>query len=107
MAVEEAVAAAKKEADQMFFDVLGRKDRADATRNALNVMNRYINVHIVQNVLQIGRLFAVGRCRHKEVSLCKASRFFVISISVWNVVKKCCKKEKWSKCRADVALTKM
>lgn len=39
--VEEAVAAAKKEADQMFFDVLGRKDRADATRNALNVMNRF------------------------------------------------------------------
>jgi hypothetical protein len=26
--------------NQMFFDVLGRKDRADATRNALNVMNR-------------------------------------------------------------------
>jgi exocyst complex component 2 len=41
VAVEEAVAAAKKEADQMFFDVLGRKDRADATRNALNVMNRF------------------------------------------------------------------
>ena len=38
--VEKAVAEAKKEADQMFFDVLGRKDRADATRNALNVMNR-------------------------------------------------------------------
>ena len=38
--VEKSVAEAKKEADQMFFDVLGRKDRADATRNALNVMNR-------------------------------------------------------------------
>lgn len=25
----------------MFVDVLGRKDRADATRNALNVMNRF------------------------------------------------------------------
>ena len=40
MPVEKSVAEAKKEADQMFYDVLGRKDRADATRNALNVMNR-------------------------------------------------------------------
>jgi hypothetical protein len=32
--VESAIASAKGEADQMFFDVLGRKDRADATRNA-------------------------------------------------------------------------
>jgi exocyst complex component 2 len=47
VAVEEAVAAAKKEADQMFFDVLGRKDRADATRNALNVMNRFDCVFLV------------------------------------------------------------
>lgn len=39
--VEKSVDDAKKEADQMFFDVLGRKDRADATRNALNVMNRF------------------------------------------------------------------
>jgi hypothetical protein len=48
VAVEEAVAAAKKEADQMFFDVLGRKDRADATRNALNVMNRFDCVFFFQ-----------------------------------------------------------
>ena len=39
--VEKAIEAAKVKADQMFFDVLGRKDRADATRNALNVMNRF------------------------------------------------------------------
>ncbi|CAB4064857.1 EXOC2 [Lepeophtheirus salmonis] len=37
----EAITAAKQEADRMFFDVLGRKDRADATRNTLNVMNRF------------------------------------------------------------------
>ncbi len=39
--VEKSIEAAKMKADQMFFDVLGRKDRADATRNALNVMNRF------------------------------------------------------------------
>jgi len=39
--VEKSIEAAKIKADQMFFDVLGRKDRADATRNALNVMNRF------------------------------------------------------------------
>ena len=67
MAVEEAVAAAKKEADQMFFDVLGRKDRADATRNALNVMNRYINIHLVP---QIRRFFCFQlKCSHKKVSV--------------------------------------
>ena len=40
-AVEGAISAAKREADQMFVDVLGRKDRADSTRNALNVLNRF------------------------------------------------------------------
>ena len=39
--VETSIEAAKKKADQMFYDVLTRKDRADATRNALNVMNRF------------------------------------------------------------------
>jgi exocyst complex component 2 len=39
--VDGAISAAKKEADQMFVDVLGRKDRADSTRNALNVLNRF------------------------------------------------------------------
>ncbi len=39
--VEKSIEAAKIKADEMFFDVLGRKDRADATRNALNVMNRF------------------------------------------------------------------
>merc|ERR1711953_475079 len=41
----------------MFFDVLGRKDRADATRNALNVMNRfkflfYLPANIEANILK-------------------------------------------------------
>ena len=39
--VEAAISAAKREADKMFIDVLGRKDRADATRNALNVLQRF------------------------------------------------------------------
>lgn len=39
--VEAAIARAKKEADEMFKEVLGRKDGADATRNALNVLNRF------------------------------------------------------------------
>ncbi len=40
MRVETAIARCKEEADKMFFDVLGRKDKADKTRNALNVLNR-------------------------------------------------------------------
>ena len=39
--VEKAISQAKQEADRMFQDVLGRKDRADSTRNALNVLNRF------------------------------------------------------------------
>lgn len=39
--VEKAISSAKQEADRMFFDVLGRKDSADATRNAINVLNRF------------------------------------------------------------------
>jgi len=39
--VEEAVTRCKDEADKMFFDVLGRKDKADKTRNALMVLNRF------------------------------------------------------------------
>ena len=41
MKSESAIARCKEEADKMFFDVLGRKDKADKTRNALNVLNRY------------------------------------------------------------------
>jgi len=32
---------ANKAAESVFDDVLGRKDRADATRNALSVLNRF------------------------------------------------------------------
>jgi len=32
---------ANKAAENVFDDVLGRKDRADATRNALGVLNRF------------------------------------------------------------------
>lgn len=39
--VETAIARCKEEADKMFFDVLGRKDKADKTRNALTVLNRF------------------------------------------------------------------
>ena len=39
--VEQAVSRCKDEADKMFFDVLGRKDKADKTRNALMVLNRF------------------------------------------------------------------
>jgi len=39
--VESAIAQCKEEADKMFFDVLGRKDKADKTRNALTVLNRF------------------------------------------------------------------
>jgi exocyst complex component 2 len=38
--VETAISRCKEEADKMFFDVLGRKDKADKTRNALTVLNR-------------------------------------------------------------------
>ena len=31
----------KEEADKLFDDVLQRKDRADSTRNALNVLQRF------------------------------------------------------------------
>ena len=39
--VETAISKCKEEADKMFFDVLGRKDKADKTRNALTVLNRF------------------------------------------------------------------
>jgi len=41
VAVEGAISECKEEADKMFFDVLGRKDKADKTRNALTVLNRF------------------------------------------------------------------
>ena len=49
VAIEEAVAAAKKEADQMSLDVLRRKDLADVTRNALSVLNRFDYIFKSQN----------------------------------------------------------
>ena len=39
--MEGAISECKEEADKMFFDVLGRKDKADKTRNALTVLNRF------------------------------------------------------------------
>ena len=39
--VEKSMENAKQEADQMFSQVLERKDTADATRNALYIMNRF------------------------------------------------------------------
>ena len=55
--MEKSIEAAKIKADQMFFEVLGRKDRADATRNALNVMNRfkflfYLPANIEANIVK-------------------------------------------------------
>jgi len=41
VSVEKAISQCKEEADKMFFDVLGRKDKADKTRNALTVLNRF------------------------------------------------------------------
>ena len=49
--VETAVTQCKDEADKMFFDVLGRKDKADKTRNALMVRNRFkFLVHLPANI---------------------------------------------------------
>ena len=39
--MELAVTQCKDEAVKMFFDVLGRKDKADKTRNALLVLNKF------------------------------------------------------------------
>ena len=39
--MERPVTQCKDEGDKMFFDVLGRKDKADKTRNALLVLNRF------------------------------------------------------------------
>lgn len=45
----------KEEADKLFEDVLHRKDRADGTRNAINVLKRfhflfYLPVHTERNI---------------------------------------------------------
>ena len=49
--LETAVTQCKDEADKMFFDVLGRKDKADKTRNALMVLNRFkFLVHLPANI---------------------------------------------------------
>lgn len=39
--LEKAIIECKEEADKLFEDVLHRKDRADGTRNALNVLHRF------------------------------------------------------------------
>ncbi|KAK4306275.1 hypothetical protein Pmani_021897 [Petrolisthes manimaculis] len=39
--LEKSIIECKEEADQLFEDVLQRKDRADGTRNALNVLHRF------------------------------------------------------------------
>lgn len=39
--LEKAIVECKEEADKLFEDVLQRKDRADGTRSALNVLNRF------------------------------------------------------------------
>ncbi|GAB6021054.1 Exocyst complex component S5 [Chamberlinius hualienensis] len=39
--IESAVKSAKSEADLLFKDVLGRRDRAEATRNTLSVLQRF------------------------------------------------------------------
>ena len=49
---------AKSCADGLFKDVLGRKDKADATRNALNVLQRfkllfYLPLNIERNIQKV------------------------------------------------------
>lgn len=39
--IERAISDSRNEADALFHDVLGRKERADATRNALGVLQRF------------------------------------------------------------------
>ena len=53
---------AKSCADGLFQEVLGRKDKADATRNALNVLQRfkflfYLPLNIERNIQKV--LFAL------------------------------------------------
>jgi exocyst complex component 2 len=52
------ISEAKSCADGLFQDVLGRKDKADATRNALNVLQRfkflfYLPLHIERNIQKV------------------------------------------------------
>lgn len=55
--LQTAIANCKTEADQLFEDVLHRKDKADSTRNALNVLHRfrfllYLPVSIERNMAE-------------------------------------------------------
>lgn len=43
---------ANKAAESVFDDVLGRKDRADATRNALSVLNRFKLLFYLPNTIE-------------------------------------------------------
>lgn len=51
-------AGASDTADALFQEVLGRKDRADSTRNALNVLQRFkflfnLPLNIERNILRV------------------------------------------------------
>ena len=51
-----------KSADTLFKDVLGRKDRADATRNALGVLQRFkflfnLPCNIDRNVKRVKNIY--------------------------------------------------
>lgn len=43
---------ANRAAEAVFDDVLGRKDRADATRNALGVLNRFKLLFYLPNTIE-------------------------------------------------------
>lgn len=58
-------AEANKAAESVFDDVLGRKDRADATRNALSVLNRfkllfYLPSTIEKNIQKVSPLCLIS-----------------------------------------------
>lgn len=50
--LEETLMKANRAAEAVFDDVLGRKDRADATRNALGVLNRFKLLFYLPNTIE-------------------------------------------------------
>lgn len=46
--LEKAIKESEHEARKLFDDVLSRKDRAEKTRNALNVLSRYSMPHKIK-----------------------------------------------------------
>lgn len=59
-------------AEAVFDDVLGRKDRADATRNALGVLNRfkllfYLPSTIEKNIQKVRQMQAWAHCLHFQL----------------------------------------